>query len=47
MGGEGEGRLVEDDMSRDDDTSSGQVKTAIPLMSEGISKKNTGGGARG
>jgi hypothetical protein len=44
--GEGEGRLGEDDMSRDDDTSSRQVKTAIPLMRGGIPPKHTSNGAR-
>jgi hypothetical protein len=33
-------------MSRDDDTSSGQVKTAIPLMRGGMSQKHAGNGAR-
>jgi hypothetical protein len=34
-------RLVEDDVARDIDTSTGQVEAAVPFVSRGISKEDT------
>lgn len=41
-GGAGEGKacLIEDDMTRDDDASCGEVETPIALMRGGVAEKN-------
>ena len=42
--GEGEGRLISDDMLGDDPVGR-PVKTAIPLVMRGVSEEDTQGGA--
>jgi hypothetical protein len=46
-GGKGEIRLIENDMTRDEDSVGGEVETLIPLMVGGVSEEDTASGAKG
>jgi hypothetical protein len=46
-GGKKEIRLVENNVTRDEDYVGGEVKTLIPLMVGGVAKEDTASGARG
>jgi hypothetical protein len=46
-GGKGEIRLVENDVTRDEDSVGGEVETPIPLMVGGVSDEDTASGAGG
>jgi hypothetical protein len=46
-GGKREIRLVKNDVTRDEDSMGGEVKTPIPLMVGGVSKEDIASGARG
>jgi hypothetical protein len=46
-GGKREIRLVENDVTRDEDSVGGEVKTLIPLLVGGVTEEDTASGARG
>jgi hypothetical protein len=46
-GGKGEIRLVENDVTRDEDSVGGEVETPIPLMVGGVPEEDTTSGAGG
>jgi len=42
-GGEGEGRLIEHHMARDEDVTRGKIIVSVPLVIRGVSKEDTEG----